>query len=338
MRVNFDISQQILEWSELDVSEPPTPGSSIIQSAKISERRQILQRSLNLREAAEDLLDYVRSNGRTIRGDKASQTSSEAVTVSPTEGTSVINSVSNLASIQSGTFTVNGKIIEVDITSDSLEDVISKINNSGAGVKASFNYSTNELTLASLRSGTVHIENGSAAFFSTLNIEDGIFGGDEGFKLEEFLTSSEFQTRLSRFTTRFNKLLEMNFNDTDKDQLIYDQNERQLKVKLDEDNLKEELQAATLNAIKDYIDDGFESGAVELKSAVELVLTDNLLYFSQSKVSFDTDEDPQHLFSFIEDTNGFLSQTINITNRHSIQLQQELNNGGTTGLMIGEDI
>jgi len=47
----------------------------------------------------------------------------------------------------SGTFTINGTTIEVDTTSDSLEDVIDKINTSAAGVTASLDTNSNRINL-----------------------------------------------------------------------------------------------------------------------------------------------------------------------------------------------
>ncbi|HLA41298.1 MAG TPA: flagellar filament capping protein FliD, partial [Candidatus Glassbacteria bacterium] len=47
----------------------------------------------------------------------------------------------------SGVFSINGIGIEVDITSDTLSDIIDKINNSGAGVTASLDSASNRISL-----------------------------------------------------------------------------------------------------------------------------------------------------------------------------------------------
>ena len=48
----------------------------------------------------------------------------------------------------SGTFTVNGTVLYVDVSSDTLETLISKINNSNAGVTAGYDSTTDKFTLS----------------------------------------------------------------------------------------------------------------------------------------------------------------------------------------------
>lgn len=59
------------------------------------------------------------------------------------------NQKSVLGTVTAGTFTVNGVQISVDPTVDTLNDIINRINNSGAGVTASYDASSDTLVLIS---------------------------------------------------------------------------------------------------------------------------------------------------------------------------------------------
>lgn len=340
MKVHFDISETILEWSERDMEVAPTGESSLISGPAVTERRKILQRGLTLHDAASDLLSYVKRNGRQLRGSFGTQTSSDTFSVSPTEADEVIDNVDSLSGISTGSFTINGVLLQVDTSTDTFNELISRINSANTGVTATYNFSTEELTVNSLRSDMVRLEDGSAAFFEATNLEDGIFSGDTAVKYNEFLTSSTFQTKLSRFTNQFNKLLKLDF--TEAYSLDYKKeiisNDRINLEYTSEENYKEELQRQTLENINKHIDSGFAHGALRLASAVEIVLTENLLYFSQSQVSFNSNDAPADLFNFLENDNGFLSQTLITSKRHNTALQRQISDNGTTGLMVGKTI
>jgi len=59
-------------------------------------------------------------------------------------------------SVTSGTFTVNGVVFSVDVTRDSLNDVLGRINNSDAGVTAIFNTATNQVSMFQKTTGAAH--------------------------------------------------------------------------------------------------------------------------------------------------------------------------------------
>ncbi|MBN2310440.1 MAG: flagellar filament capping protein FliD [Candidatus Hydrogenedentes bacterium] len=74
--------------------------------------------------------------------------------------------------IQSGSFRVNGVTIAVDVTTDSLSDVLGRISNSDAGVTASYDTTTDTIRVVSetLGSRTISFQDGTSDFLSKTNL------------------------------------------------------------------------------------------------------------------------------------------------------------------------
>jgi flagellar hook-associated protein 2 len=58
--------------------------------------------------------------------------------------------------VTSGTFTLNGVVFNVDASKDTLDDVLNRINNSSAGVTATFNPATEGITLIQKNTGSAN--------------------------------------------------------------------------------------------------------------------------------------------------------------------------------------
>ena len=87
-----------------------------------------------------------------------------------------IAQVSSLSSINDGTFSINGVQISVDTATESLDDIINKINNSAANVTASLDLASGLLSVTSNNpQATLVLENGTSNFFSGVNITEGTF-------------------------------------------------------------------------------------------------------------------------------------------------------------------
>ncbi len=85
-----------------------------------------------------------------------------------------LDDVAALASIEAGSFLVNGQSINVDPTVDSLDDVIERINSSPAGVVASFDGETRQVLIESIdKSGVLELDSNGTAVFSALQIPEG---------------------------------------------------------------------------------------------------------------------------------------------------------------------
>ena len=74
------------------------------------------------------------------------------------------SSISELANITDGNFTINGKQITVDTGSDTLDSIINKINSADPNVTASYNSSTQKFELSS--TNDIVLSNGSSNFLT----------------------------------------------------------------------------------------------------------------------------------------------------------------------------
>ncbi|NPV91592.1 MAG: flagellar filament capping protein FliD [Firmicutes bacterium] len=85
-------------------------------------------------------------------------------------------------STTNGTFTINGKTITIsDYTSESVNDIMAKINSSGAGVTCSYDSIADRLVLTANTTGDQTISIGSATDTSDFLTIAGFYGTDSGF-------------------------------------------------------------------------------------------------------------------------------------------------------------
>lgn len=90
------------------------------------------------------------------------------------ETTKVFADVSRFSTIQSGNVVINGTSIDIDPTTDSLTSVLDAINASGAGVTASFDESSQRVTIAANDAESVlEIDGNGTGLFGALNIPEG---------------------------------------------------------------------------------------------------------------------------------------------------------------------
>ncbi|MHC4537964.1 MAG: flagellin hook IN motif-containing protein, partial [Planctomycetota bacterium] len=104
----------------------------------------------------------------------------------PTPGTDndkekPLTDVSRFSSVQSGNININGVAIAIDVDVDSLNDVLDRINASGAGVTASFNETTQRVTIVSNDSSQpLILDSGGTGFFPALDISNGTYQPEQG--------------------------------------------------------------------------------------------------------------------------------------------------------------
>ncbi len=78
------------------------------------------------------------------------------------------------AAAQSGSFEINGTAIDLDVANDSLDDVLARINASGAGATASFDNESGQVTLqAASGVGGLEIDSNATGLFAALNLPEG---------------------------------------------------------------------------------------------------------------------------------------------------------------------
>jgi hypothetical protein len=86
-----------------------------------------------------------------------------------------MSDVAQFSSVQSGSFLVNGESISVDPSTDSLDDVIARINASAAAVTASLDPATKELVITGdSEAEFMTIDGNATGFFASTNIPEGI--------------------------------------------------------------------------------------------------------------------------------------------------------------------
>jgi len=78
--------------------------------------------------------------------------------------------------VQSGSISVNGVAIDIDVDTDTLTDVLDRITASAAGVTASYDSSSQRVSLSSNDSESqLVLDSGSTSFFSAAEISDGTY-------------------------------------------------------------------------------------------------------------------------------------------------------------------
>ena len=95
---------------------------------------------------------------------------------SSSEADNPLAQVESFHAVQSGEISVNGTSISIDVNTDSLNDVLDRINASGAGVKASFNSVSQKVTLNSDNADSqMNLSDGATHFFSAVGISEGTY-------------------------------------------------------------------------------------------------------------------------------------------------------------------
>ena len=164
--------------------------SPITQRNLIQQGKELLrQESVELKRF-DVVLSDLRNNLKAIeklglevtRADrKASDVSSASMDLSSSDSAAVINTVANLSGISSGDFTINSTSISVDITVDSLDDVITRINDADAGATASLDAQFDYLTVTSgALSNELTLDDDTSGFFTAMNITPGTVSPVQG--------------------------------------------------------------------------------------------------------------------------------------------------------------
>lgn len=90
------------------------------------------------------------------------------------EDNQAFDNVAVFASVQSGDVVINGRQVAIDTANDSLSTVLDKINNSGAGVVATFDSASQQVLIEANESTSVlEIDSNGTGLFAALNIPEG---------------------------------------------------------------------------------------------------------------------------------------------------------------------
>lgn len=99
-------------------------------------------------------------------------TSSQALGAAPGEGDidEKLGSLAALSGLQSGSFQVGGRTVSLDVGSDSMRDVIARINAAGAGVRASLDDAGKLVIESTIAGREVSFDDGGTRIFETVGV------------------------------------------------------------------------------------------------------------------------------------------------------------------------
>ena len=89
---------------------------------------------------------------------------------SVTDDRQVLNQTSQFAGVRSGSFKVNNVSVAVDRTLDTMQSVLDRINNSGAGVQATYDYATDAVTFTSTSGDPISLSEDSTGFLTAIKV------------------------------------------------------------------------------------------------------------------------------------------------------------------------
>ena len=134
----------------------------------------------------------------------------------------LINTVADLSEAGTGNFEINGVSINVDVGTDSLSDVVARINSSGAGVTASYTESSNVVTIVSQsKTADLVLDNGTSNFFSALNITAGTYKAppEDGAGGRILENPDLFELELEKFGSELDEIFKNGFKGLDDEEL-----------------------------------------------------------------------------------------------------------------------
>ena len=167
-----------------------------------------------------------------------------------------ISSVSELSSISSGTLTINGTDISIDVSVDSLNDVLSRINASAAGVRSSlFNADQRFMIESNTADQSLVLNSGTTGFFTALNMVDGTSESSVGTR------ESLDKTIMPR--ARALKVAEAIEDFAGAYNLLFDEN----KIQAEEDSSLEDFIETLRDDLKSAVQGGFGSTMTDVDSA-----------------------------------------------------------------------
>ena len=90
-----------------------------------------------------------------------------------------LGSVAAFAGITSGSFSINGVNLTVDVLADSLNDVIARIDAADAGANAEFDDAQRKFSIQSLTPSTLTLSDGTSGLFTALGVQPGTYAPSE---------------------------------------------------------------------------------------------------------------------------------------------------------------
>lgn len=179
---------------------PPTGLLSTVRSSF----RSIVQVREQLEASFEELSKFSPATQTSIPLAR----SSTDVGLDAGEDDDILSSVSEFASVSSGSLLVNDVSVSIDVSADSLQDVLTRIGSTVGSLAAAYLDQVDEVSINSSTLNQVELDSNGTGFFGAVNIGDGTYGSGgrrEGSPRQPVLDE------LQAFVERANEL----FNDRD---------------------------------------------------------------------------------------------------------------------------
>jgi hypothetical protein len=167
----------------------------------------------------------------------------------------VLSSVAQFSSMSSGTMTINGIDVDINVSVDSLNDVISRINASAAEVTSRlFNVDQRFLVESNTAEQSLVLNSGSTGFFAALNMVDGTSVSSSGTResLDKTVMPGTRAKRISNSIEDFAKAFNAIFDDS--------------KILAEEDSSLEEFLEEVRSDLKSAVQEGFGSTMTDVDS------------------------------------------------------------------------
>ncbi|MCM8528614.1 MAG: hypothetical protein NE327_18970 [Lentisphaeraceae bacterium] len=307
-------------------------------------RRDLLRDSLSLKSSIRELQRLVTKGSKQVDSSADPLASSKSNLGLDTSGggdlDKAIDQVAALDNISSGTIVVMGVNISIDVTSDSINDVIDRINNSNANVTASFNTTDNKFEITSENDFT--LSNGTSNFFSTLDVTTGTIESEEEDTVESFFKSSKVLAAFNRFSRRLNQFFETAAEVSEKLGIANDEDEDG--ETLPDNPFATSIKEAIENAVTSTFDEDFDgTGKVRFDYGLTLSFT------TGDFIEFDAKEFDRNLTGQISGLTSFFLTEVDDKNPKSgglmalldtalstinSDLEDKINVSDKTGLLV----
>jgi len=305
-----------------------------------SYRRDLLRESLNVKSAMREFERLLKKGQKQVdnSSDPISRSNSDLGDSLESQLDSPIST--SLPNVSSGNIVVMGEKISIDVSTDSINDVIDSINNSNAGVTASYNTSSNKFEITDDQD--FNISNGTSNFFAELDVTTGTIESEEEDTQVSFFKSEKFLQAFDKFNRKMNSFFltaaEVSTklgiaNEADEDGETLPDNPFTTKVK-----------SAVENAITSQFNEDFDgNGKNRFNYGFTISFsTGEFLELDKKKYENNIDGNVQNMLDFfltkVDDTNtsdggmfGLLENTFNTMNS---DLLEKINAKEKTGLLV----
>ena len=303
-------------------------------------RRDLLRDSLNAKSAMREFERLLKKGQKQVDNSSAPLASSNSDRGDSLEGELDDPLSSSLPNVASGNIIVMGEKISIDVSTDSINDVINNINNSNAGVTASYNTDTNKFEITDDQD--FNISNGTSNFFAELDVTTGTIESEEEDTQVSFFKTDKFIEAFNRFNRKMNAFF-----------VTADEVSQKLGIVNEEDDDGETLpdnpyttlvKGAVENAITSQFDEDFDGlGKNRFDFGFTISYsTGEFLELDNKEFEKNLDGNVQTMLDFflteVDETNansggmmGMLEKTFNTMNA---KLLEEINAKDKTGLLV----